>query len=647
MKISSSRKFLFFTYDDANTAYDLSISVHHDIEELLPKWEANSRMSPIWRLEDDQLPDTSPDIHGDGYLFFVSALNPVEVEISLLSLVADQLTSLRVLCSLGIFNVLFSVRTLKEAKIIRKILLGGTRNFEEWKLTDGQCAKMDIHRNDVPSAYDEFELASVKSDDRKLDAKHLELKTNVLAAASRGSLHFTWVVSDLKKVLDDYGGALEDIQTASDSDRHFYLDEAYYRVINANSAISRFTSQALSGIQPIDMCESHYWPHSALGIGMASTAARNVAAKIAERFTAFDFVGRLQLLDGKEYALKSRPADLKQSTMNKDYLLDAPTEPLSPTNPICFYSGRDSFKHDVYSLSLPLESVDLATSFEWSLRTMTHEMTHKLMEPVLGLLLPESKDDFFHPEKGSKVSARYIPDDLLEAAKLGLLDTLLAYARSQDSEFIDKINADETQYDQLYEFVILFSDHVEEFLVHTFDYLYFYDRKPADYVKSLWLSWGIIPHLESKLDDYIVRTISALSANTMRRDDAINVARGQFKDNFKVDVIKKNNPHFETVLGRVESEEYWNSKLRPEVEAGNLAARFVLTFLYSRSAHKEIFADPALEPGDKYAISRREFATQKYVNPLRMLRELSGIRNGTPSDSLWLFHALTFNVVDI
>jgi hypothetical protein len=153
--------------------------------------------------------------------------------------------------------------------------------------------------------------------------------------------------------------------------------------------------------------------------------------------------------------------------------------------------------------------------------------------------------------------------------------------------------------------------------------------------------------LEGKLDDYIARTIVALSANTLHLNDGIQEARRQFIQHFGTEYIKQNNPHFETVLERVKSDEYWSAVLSPIVTAGSVAARFVVVFMYSDAASTHLYQDAALEAGKGYDVKKGQYSTKTYTNPLRLMQEFSAAEKVSPSDSAWLFHLLTFNVGEI
>jgi hypothetical protein len=57
-------------------------------------------------------------------------------------------------------------------------------------------------------------------------------------------------------------------------------------------------------------------------------------------------------------------------------------------NPITYYSGRDGFKNDTLTASAPLASIGSANCVMWNPTKITHELSHRIVSPVLGHLIP-------------------------------------------------------------------------------------------------------------------------------------------------------------------------------------------------------------------------------------------------------------------
>jgi len=165
--------------------------------------------------------------------------------------------------------------------------------------------------------------------------------------------------------------------------------------ININAALSRFSSQTYAGTSPILGTECHFWTHSLLGIGIASMALLNLRRFIDKAAVRANFPIRIDQFK------KQKPADAALKSFGstnewwtKTQLPALPPDfagsdvPLLPLI-VCF-SGRDGFKSTPFTLSAPLETLQSANTYAWSLQTLTHEISHVFVEGAISALL-ESK----------------------------------------------------------------------------------------------------------------------------------------------------------------------------------------------------------------------------------------------------------------
>jgi hypothetical protein len=70
-------------------------------------------------------------------------------------------------------------------------------------------------------------------------------------------------------------------------------------------------------------------------------------------------------------------------------------------------------------------------------------------------------------------------------------------------------------------------EEVEEIMVHTFDFLYFYGQQVDYYLNSIWRSWDTIPHLNSRVADYLLRTLCVAASRYL---DSPNTFRSALED---------------------------------------------------------------------------------------------------------------------
>jgi hypothetical protein len=60
---------------------------------------------------------------------------------------------------------------------------------------------------------------------------------------------------------------------------------------------------------------------------------------------------------------------------------------------------------------------------------------------------------------------------------------------------------------------------VSEILTNIFDFMYFYQREPSVYIPAIWGSWDVIPNIMSRVDEYLVRTLTAVLIDNLQAED--------------------------------------------------------------------------------------------------------------------------------
>jgi hypothetical protein len=188
---------------------------------------------------------------------------------------------------------------------------------------------------------------------------------------------------------------------------------------------------------------------------------------------------------------------------------------------------------------------------------------------------------------------------------------------------------------------------VEEVMVHTFDFLFFYGQHTADYISSIWHSWNSIPHLDSMIHEYVVRSVCVAAVRYLEEECPVRKA--------KRDVLKV----LRTVVPELTSESYLGEAVRyleqnlveQSVGFNEILVRLPLVavvkaFLHSpellqevrkRSPKRQRTSKRALGPGVL------EFTGDKIENPLRFIEEFTRFEANV-ADSLWMLHRLAFDL---
>lgn len=309
---------------------------------------------------------------------------------------------------------------------------------------------------------------------------------------------------------------------------------------------------------------------------------------------------------------------------------------------ICYFSARDIFKHDLYTISVPIDTLHAANTLKWSLHTITHEMSHRFVEPILALLFPTTTKDLLVEDGTLLQRPVYTPQTWEEAAKQLYFQAVHAYAENSEGQKVVDAYEDNDE-KELFEIMQHHEDEVQEFIVHTFDFLYFYSLDAQKYIESIWRSWLALPGIEKKIDDYIIRTVVALSVDNLHLKDNIEASRQQFQQAFEGKILDENVPIHKAIIGKIKIGKYWNEILYPRALAGNFSARFCRIFLYNSDAANRV-AIP-----DKFDVSGSKakgyvLEDKAILNPLTFLSDHANSSEAEHATSAWVFYNLAFNL---
>jgi hypothetical protein len=182
-----------------------------------------------------------------------------------------------------------------------------------------------------------------------------------------------------------------------------------------------------------------------------------------------------------------------------------------------------------------------------------------------------------------------------------------------------------------------------EVLTHVFDFLYFYQQDEEEYIRSAWVSWSVVPNIQDRIPEYILRCLCALHAKNLRRvgpGAEITIER-------LLSCLKNASAAFPSasIISKaiVNLEEYRAEYLDKLCNCEDLI-KFVRYFLYSPLVERMFIYEPMAEAGGKesFGLTMKEFSGVKVVNPLRFIKEFSGDTQGDMVKSAWVLTRLAF-----
>lgn len=509
----------------------LGHSIEHGValrqyKDVVSCWSAGTRVSPIWPV-DSSLPHQM-SLAKNSIIILLGQISPI----SFSQTASTKEWSIRgKWISVGFFNLIIETENNATYEEILYWAKNSKIIYEAWHQHDGKIDSLfypesfNVHRNNfvVPlneDCRDYLHYISSPSHayNGQLDASAHEYGALVASAVSIGERFWPDVSSDVLRI----NSAIHDLVRGAQRQ-----SEYIQTIVNINSSLSRLTSHAFSGVPPLFETEGHLWVHSLLGVGTACFAIRKIVSFAYEYIVSHGFSERLASLDSKPELF----SDLK--LINLAYADDAYFHQLAETNwlnrekgdshdervPfIAYLSSRDGFKYKELSISAPSSIISACNSSRLSLRTLTHEISHAIVGPVLSSLLL-TPEEIIKNHKDILASDQAPPSSWRLALQDSFFRAMICMRQEKTGKFL-------VTPEELKNTLYAHTQEVEEILVHIFDFFYFYQSDVDDYVKSIWISWEGIPKIDFKVEEYVLRTVCAvLSKYPYTPADALETAK--------------------------------------------------------------------------------------------------------------------------
>lgn len=608
------------------------VDIRERFEDVLTHWTCSSRVSPVFPIDSTPVPNFA-----DGkrrWLLFAGPMFPGDIN-------PEEFPN--VFLSLGLFNVIVFSDVEADAERAVDFAKRSSVQWEQWTL-DGHYL-VDVNYSattDSTIPADILTPVSGLSDSLKPTVR--EYAVLIGTAVGRAATYAQSVQSDLMR----FDKLFRALLCRTD------LDEVAKQgqLVIANAMLSRHTSQTYAGVSPILETECHFWTHSLLGIGIASLALVRLRQFVEKVFTDSRLNARLR-------ALKSIPATKKpllQLSGTDEYwdtehlfrpeieaVLLNDKEPDSVLPLVTCYSGRDGFRSTKLSLSAPLEVITNGNTVAWTPLTITHEISHTIIDGALGILLPrpDSPDALKKAINLIDDSARAVNIcDQLEHFLCHHLWHIHSFRKNKNET--DSTRSDNISADDLAKIIREEWADLNETLTHVFDFLYFYQRDPALYVPSLWASWGVIPNIQSRVPAYIVRTLCAVHATNLRTAQGMDHSIDQVTEQLKITQEKHPNKLIETALLGLENQrDIYLKELLYRVPF----IKLVRGFLFQPRIAQSLFREAMLAGGDRegYNLKPPEFSDAMISNPIRFVTAYT--TKETASNELraaWILYHLAF-----
>jgi hypothetical protein len=615
-----------------------TVSITKSQSAAVRSWGPATRISPIFGVAEFGTTDRqSHSFRGrDSWLLLLGPIHP-----ELLRECLDGES--RVWLSLGLFNVIIEPQSASTLQTIQGWAKDKGINYETWELRDSVIISSNYWLAPelrTPWRRELARLSRLKLSQEMLEAvkEYCPLMASTLSRSER-------IQQDLMTDLEEINSfVINDLLTPHDGlYTDTYKDLGQLLIINAG--LSRLSSQTFAGTSPIAEAPCHFWSNSLLGIGVATlglwrlTSFLNLTlgqADLPERFARLaDITTNITNLTGLE------PTDPFWFADHLGTINNIPPTDLVPLIP--YFSARDGFKSNLVTISAPLATIGSCNSLNWSLVTITHELSHVIIRGVLSELYPNLDLESSLNQALSLLGRNATAPNLLDEVRRYLYVTICAMEQIAEGNMAPRAyNVDSFR-------ILLDHYHheVEELLVHVFDFLYFYGRDPEKYIRGIWLSWGTLPNVKSRVREYVIRTICATLAIHLNRTNSEETARDQVK--LVLEQLKgetANGSYISSALKYINDE--WDNEIYPAVSARRGIVRIASTFLFSQSIATKVRGESSISTRaaerEGYTFRTGEIDLKAIQNPLRFLELYTDSGAPSASASAWIFYILAFCV---
>jgi hypothetical protein len=637
----------FLALHDSPHGAERSLSLHSDFESALAGWTVGSRLSPIWRIQDDKS-SPPPATFDECKITFVGPVQPARLTREVHGVEA----AVSVWTTLGCFNLVVHTDLSDDGLALADRIVAWAKEsgiaYEQWELKGAVIAHVDQHVLPRRESSVLLELAKY-GDALKHPMTRTSYQENLVATATslaRSAAVYPPIYDEIERAAGSIGTMMEGFASGT-----MDLLDIQSRLLTMNAAMSRFSSQAFSGIPPIRGTECHFWIHSLLGTGSANLALASVVGSVQLVLGEARLPERLRQLS-KITAKVPDSSDLTADPALLDFdLLDAvevdgAAEKIIPL--ITYFSGRDGFSSYVQALSAPLTTLAECNSLRSNLLTVTHEISHIFVQSALAELSPTPGKDEDFAWALALLAPHAKPSNMLEAARLLFLEAVVSMAteaRAGQKPYGRK------ELESLLPSIIEWTrSETQEILVHAFDFQYFHAGEPEYYVSNIWHSWCAIPGIGDRIPEYLMRTLCAVSSVLLRESPA---TRFQAALQNTKNILKKIAPEIDLpghyvgkvleYIDRIENESALMDRVQKQYFVRMRLVRLVRIFLFSDKLSAMLFHDPHIGGGEGYKQKKPlTYDSHPVGNALTFLRGHLK-HNPSEAESMWVLHALAFD----
>ena len=526
----------------------------------------------------------------DCKICFYDFNNPFKV-LGLIKQKASQKLKECVYFSNGLCSVIIITKSESFCTELLKLLNEKPNSSEIWGIKNSLIEKIDVklpemNTSIVVSLYDYSELTLVERsiiDEFAVSMKILFSKILIHDYNNISTLnnlvkivnifinelnYLTTFVGELPETLQIYN--VEKLKDPIENNIH--KQQIIDRLIQINSTISYYSTQAYSGSIPILERRSLIRRNSLLGIGISVRALNRIIKDIERAFLSINFLEIVTNLMGQPIAnplsgLENLPV-YSRSDWYKSNIDTIKCEKKNDNQieKLAYYSSRLGFRETEFSITAALNSLPAGLSLEWSLLTITHEMLHSHVRLLLNSIFygdENISDEENYKLFFNKYSKKIIKEDVKEYCLLDSIRSIIINyclrtknfgSITESIEYNSVVTKDGVPFSlpSFNDFHSTFQNeirNINEVFVHVLDFYYFYGARTSKYIPLIWHSWSTVSHVNADMRQYILRSLLVISSTIDQGpSERWKISLKRFSDIIEDELEVINNPILNKIM---------------------------------------------------------------------------------------------------
>ncbi|MEC5407570.1 hypothetical protein VOM14_18645 [Paraburkholderia sp. MPAMCS5] len=595
-------------------------------DDALEQWDWTTRSSPIFPLEGARFP-----VVEEGKSWFIVFIGPVDPG----TLNLDGLTCF---LSYGIHNLIAVSDNPADSALARLLDHAKASGipWEGWQVIGSRIGHVEfspaqISKQPLGIVVPKLPVAS------QLRSASEEYRTLIAVTRAKCARYLPEMEADIASFDEAFQRVLDATQS------HSVAKLAW--LANVNAALSRFSSQTFAGTSPILETECHFWTHSLLGIGTATQALVNIrrqydfaldASRLAEKIDRLASVS----CDDTTLTTAGFASDKCKVHWLEKVVLAPRAAPQKYSKLIAYFSGRDGYRSTSFTLSAPLELISSCNMYAWTPLTLTHELSHTLTSTLLRPLLEGVNTDEGAKRLAALVTPakNFAPRTALDQAQKQLITAYMWLEFERDDKARHGATIDSTK---VLELVERYHGEMVELITHLLDFQYFYGRNVELYMTSIWESWDVIPNIQSRIDEYLVRSLVAVLSSHQRGIDFLDVTYDVVLAQLaSLNSNSADSQYLKFAYERLrDHKEFFKRKMYWRVPI----VKLVLGFFYDPETRSAIAREIPTSKRRAKPLKENRLDEWQVTNPLDFLVTFARDRAPKPRKALWMLHKLAFS----